>query len=159
MGIAAGIYDSGYEAIIAMLLANFLAQLAKFFRDWRRRGHSHVPVLFSTGGMPSSHSSTVTGLSTSIGLIAGWDSPAFAVATCFAFITMFDAAGLRQSASRQAQALNQIVRELLAPDHNLNRQTLKEFLGHTPREVLAGGMLGILVSLTVRGVLVLLGGD
>jgi len=153
MNIATRVYGSGYEAIIAMLLANFLAQVIKFIRDWRSRGHAHVPMLFSTGGMPSSHSSTVTGLSTSIGMIAGWDSPIFAVAVCFAFITMFDAAGLRQSASLQAQALNQIVRELLAPDHNLNRRKLKEFLGHTPREVLVGGMLGIAVSLCVRGCL------
>jgi uncharacterized protein len=154
MNIAARIHGTGYEAIIAMLLANFLAQLIKFFRDWRSRGHAHIPILFSTGGMPSSHSSTVTSLSTSIGLIAGWDSPVFAVAVCLAFIIMFDAAGLRQSASLQAQALNQIVRELMAPDHNLNRRKLKEFLGHTPREVLAGGMLGIVVSLGVRGYLI-----
>ncbi|MBC8422647.1 divergent PAP2 family protein [bacterium] len=156
MTIADRILGTGYEAIIAMLLANFLAQFIKFIRDWPRRGHAHIPMLFSTGGMPSSHSSTVTGLSTSIGMIAGWDSPTFAVAVCFAFITMFDAAGLRQSASLQAQALNQIVRELLAPDHNLNHRKLKEFLGHTPREVLAGGLLGIVVSLCVRGGLVLM---
>ena len=158
MNLAAGIRDTGYEAIIVMLLANFLAQLLKFLSDWRRRGHAHIPVLFATGGMPSSHSSTVTALSTSVGLIAGWDSPAFAVAVCFAFITMFDAAGLRQSASLQAQALNQVIRELLAPEHHLNRRKLKELLGHTPREVLAGALLGIAISLAFRGVLILLAG-
>ncbi len=156
MPLAARIHDTGLEAIIAMLLANFLAQFIKFVRDWRRRGEAHVPVLFSTGGMPSSHSSTVTALTVTIGMIAGWTSPVFAVAGCFAFITMFDAAGLRQSAGRQAQALNLMIRELLAPDHTLNRERLKEFLGHTPREVIAGAALGVGVSLGLRGLLCLL---
>jgi len=150
---AASLRNTGYEAIIAMLVANFLAQMWKYSVDWRRRGEPNLPILFSTGGMPSSHSSTVTALSTSIGLVAGWESPAFAVAACFAFITMFDAAGLRRSASLQAMALNQIMRELLAPDHNLNRRKLKELLGHTPLEVMVGAALGVLVALTLRWLL------
>ncbi len=64
MNPAQYILDTGYEAIIAMLVANFLAQLLKFLGDWRRRGEIHIPTLFATGGMPSSHSSTVTALST-----------------------------------------------------------------------------------------------
>lgn len=153
MNPAAAVRNTGFEAIIAMFVANFLAQLWKFLTDWRRRGEPDLPVLFATGGMPSSHSSTVTALSTSVGLVGGWDSPAFAVAACFAFITMYDAAGLRRSASLQAQALNQIIRELLAPDHSLNRRKLKELLGHTPREVLVGAALGVVVSLGLRGLL------
>lgn len=156
MALAATIYDTGLEAVIAMLRANFLAQFIKFACDWRRRGEAHLPILFSTGGMPSSHSSTVTALTTSIGMTDGWTSPVTAVAGCYAMITMFDAAGLRQSAGRQAQALNLMVRELLAPDHTLNRERLKEFLGHTPREVIAGAALGVAISLAVRGVLLLL---
>jgi len=153
MSPADHILGTGYEAIIAMFLANALAQLIKFQSDWRRRGEAHLPILFATGGMPSSHSSTVTALATSVGLVSGWDSSTFALALCFAFITMYDAAGLRRSASLQAQALNQIIRELLSPNHNLNRRKLKELLGHTPREVLAGAALGILLSLAIRGLL------
>jgi len=154
----AALRNTGYEAIVSMLLANFLAQFWKYLVDWRRHGESNLSVLFSTGGMPSSHSSTVTALGTSVGLVAGWESPAFAVAACFAFITMFDAAGLRRSASLQAMALNQIIRELLAPDHNLNRRKLKELLGHTPREVLVGAALGVAVALGLHALLTLAAG-
>jgi uncharacterized protein len=63
---------------------------------------------------------------------------------------MFDAAGLRRSASLQAMALNQIMRELFAPDHTLNRKRLKEFLGHTPREVMVGALLGVVISLLIH---------
>lgn len=158
MNAIAAIRDTGYEAIIALVIANVVAQLIKFARDWRRYRRPNFDLLVATGGMPSSHSSTVTALGVSVGLVAGWDSPVFAVAACFALVTMFDAAGLRRSASLQAQALNVIVRELLAPDHRLNRHKLKEFLGHTPREVLAGAVLGAGVSLGLRGLLVLLNG-
>lgn len=155
MVLAKSILDTGYEAIISAMIANFLAQLIKFWRDWRKHDQMNLSILFSTGGMPSSHSSGVTGLTTSVGLISGWNSPIFAVSFCYAMITMFDAAGLRRSASLQAMALNQIMREFFAPDHTLNRHKLKEFLGHTPREVLAGAVLGILISLLLRWGLVL----
>ncbi|MDO9695196.1 MAG: divergent PAP2 family protein [Candidatus Latescibacteria bacterium] len=158
MSVTAAIHNTGYEAIIALVIANATAQLIKFVRDWRRYRRPNFDLLVATGGMPSSHSSTVTALSTSVGLVAGWDSPVFAVAICFAFLTMFDAAGLRHSASLQAQALNVIVRELLAPDHRLNHYKLKELLGHTSREVLAGAVLGVGVSLGLRRLLVLFGG-
>lgn len=154
----AAIQHTGYEAIVALVVANTSAQLIKFVRDWHKLGRPNFDLLVATGGMPSSHSSTVTALATSIGLVAGWGSPVFAVAACFASVTMFDAAGLRRSASLQAQALNVIVRELLAPDHRLNHTKLKEFLGHTPREVLAGAVLGVGVSLGLRWLLVRLGG-
>jgi len=156
--IIGAIHDSGLEALVALVIANVVAQLIKFVRDWRRYRRPNFDLLVATGGMPSSHSSTVTALGVSVGFVAGWDSPVFAVATCFALVTMFDAAGLRRSASLQAQALNVIVRELLAPDHRLNRHKLKEFLGHTPREVLAGAVLGAGVSLGLRWLLVRFGG-
>lgn len=154
----ADLRNTGYEALVALVVANFIAQAIKFGVDWRRHGRMNLDLLVATGGMPSSHSSTVTALSTSVGLISGWDSPIFAVAVCLALIIMFDAAGLRRSASLQAQALNVIVHELLAPDHRLNHNKLKEFLGHTPREVIAGALLGVAVSLGLRWLLNGLGG-
>jgi len=154
MNLAAKILGTGFEALIALTLANSIAQYIKFFRDWRRYGRSNLALLFSTGGMPSSHSSTVTALTTSLGLAAGWSSPVFALSACFATITMFDAAGLRRAASMQAQALNEIIRELLAPDHRLSHNKLKELLGHTPKEVLVGAVLGVAVSLALHWVLV-----
>jgi uncharacterized protein len=150
MSLAQSILNTGFEAIISAMVANFLAQFIKFVKDWRKHRQMNLSVLFSTGGMPSSHSSGVTGLTTSVGLISGWNSPIFAVSFCYAVITMFDAAGLRRSASLQAMALNQIMRELFAPDHTLNRKRLKEFLGHTPREVMVGALLGVVISLLIH---------
>lgn len=147
------ILNTGSEAIIALLAANFMAQYYKYVRYRLRTGRWNLSILFTTGGMPSSHSATVMALSTSVGLVAGWSSPIFAVAACFTFITMYDAAGLRRAAGLQAQALNEIIRELLAPDHRLNHAKLKELLGHTPREVLGGAVMGVVVSLALRGLL------
>ncbi len=154
--MAARILNTGFEAIIALLAANFLAQYYKYAHARIKTGQWNISVLYTTGGMPSSHSSTVTALSTSVGLVAGWDTPVFAVALCFTFITMYDAAGLRRAAGLQAQALNQVVKELLAPEHRLNHEKLKELLGHTPREVIGGAVLGVAVSLALRGLLLLL---
>ena len=147
MSLAGNILNTGWEAIISGMVANFLAQFIKFARDWRKHSQMNLSVLFSTGGMPSSHSSGVAGLSTSVALVSGFSSPIFAVSLGYAMITMFDAAGLRRSASLQAMALNQIIRELLSPDHRLSATKLKEFLGHTPREVFVGALLGVAFSL------------
>jgi len=149
---------TGYEAISAMLAANLTAQLIKFVHDWRKHRRPNLALLVATGGMPSSHSSTVAALTVSTGLVAGWGSPVFAVAFCFAGIVMFDAAGLRRAASEQARVLNEMVQELLAPDHRFHMHRLKEFLGHTPREVLAGAMLGIAMSFGFHYFLLLLAG-
>ncbi len=147
------IAGTGLEAVVAMIAANAAAQLVKFFRDWRKHGRPNLTLLVATGGMPSSHSATVAALTTSVGLVAGWTSPCFAVAFCFAGIVMYDAAGLRRAASEQARVLNEVVQELLSPHHHLNMRKLKEFLGHTPREVLAGAVLGIAWSVGLHWLL------
>ena len=99
----------------------------------------------STGGMPSAHSATVTGLATSLGLTQGWDAPITALASVFAIITMFDAATVRHAAGLQAQVLNEIVEEL-RKERRLRAAKLKELLGHTRTEVLAGFLWGIAFS-------------
>ena len=144
---------TGLEAVAAMIAANLTAQLVKFLRDWRKHRRPNLTLLVATGGMPSSHSATVAALTTSVGLVAGWEAPVFAVAFCFAGIVMYDAAGLRRAASEQARVLNEIVEELLAPQHHLNVNKLKEFLGHTPREVLAGALLGVGLSVGLHWLL------
>ena len=99
----------------------------------------------STGGMPSAHTATVCGLATSTGLSAGFDSPAFAVAAVFALITMFDASTVRYAAGQQARVLNEIIAEV-QKDHRIRTAKLKELLGHTRLEVVAGMALGIALS-------------
>lgn len=140
------IYNTGYEVLISLLLANIVAQWLKVIVNAMLQRKFDFQLLISTGGMPSSHSSTVTAMSFSVGLINGFDSTIFAVTVCVAVIVMYDAAGVRRAASRQAKALNSLVNELLAPEHHLNKEKLKEFLGHTPIEVFAGAGLGILIS-------------
>ena len=104
--------------------------------------------MVSTGGMPSAHSATVSGIATSVGLGQGFDSAAFAVAMCLALIVMFDASTVRRAAGQQAKLLNEMVDELLR-EHRLSEIKLKELLGHTRLEVVMGAITGALVALKV----------
>ncbi len=141
------IYDNGYEVIIAAVIANTIAQWIKIIRYGFKRKKMNYAIMFATGGMPSSHTSTVVAMAASVGLIDGFDSTLFAVAALFASVVMFDAAGLRRNAGRQAVVLNQIISEMLSPEHRLSKERLKEFLGHSPTEIFAGALLGIAISL------------
>jgi len=149
--------STGYEIIFAILLANITAQVTKLIGYAFRKKTFNFSVLLSMGGMPSSHSASVTAMATSIGLIEGWNSTFFAIAVCLAFIVMVDAAGLRQNAGKQATVLNQIIKELLAPEHRLNKEKLIELLGHTPNQVLIGAFWGISISLLLRKLILLSG--
>ncbi|RAL26971.1 divergent PAP2 family protein [Thermoflavimicrobium daqui] len=115
--------------------------------------------LLNSGGMPSSHTSAVTSLATSIGLIEGWNSTSFAIATIFAVITMYDATGVRRHAGIQAQVINQLAEDFTTLLHEIrqlklnekplgkSRIKLKEILGHKPIEVFIGLWFGILIAL------------
>ncbi|BFH75793.1 divergent PAP2 family protein [Thermus thermophilus] len=130
------------------LLANLLAQTLKLFLYYRLEGRFQWERFLETGGMPSSHSATVSALAVSVGLREGFDSPLFAVAAVFALIVMYDATGIRRAAGLHAQLLNQLMEELgqvirLGPQ----RGPLKELLGHTYLEVAVGALIGGLVAL------------
>lgn len=99
--------------------------------------------IMGTGGMPSSHSSFTMALSFSIGKYHGFDSPLFAIALIFSFVTMYDAQGIRRAAGKHAEILNNLILEHKMPDVG----ELKELLGHTPLEVAAGAMLGLAIGL------------
>ncbi len=103
-------------------------------------------IFATTGGMPSSHSAGVVGLSTSVGLITGFDSISFAIATGYALIVMYDAAGLRRASGKMAVCLNRIMDDFYKHDVQSVGGKLKELLGHTPIEVFAGATLGILYA-------------
>ena len=100
--------------------------------------------------MPSSHSATVIAMATSIGLIEGFNSTLFALSLCVSFIVMYDAAGIRRSASKQAAVINQIIKVITKDIPSLSTKRLKELLGHSPIEVIAGAVWGIIVSFSVR---------
>ena len=97
--------------------------------------------------MPSSHSSLVATLTTFIALTEGAATPVFGLALIFAFVTIYDACGVRYAAGQQAKILNQILLNLATDDPKVRDARLKEFLGHTKVEVIAGCILGIFIAL------------
>jgi len=102
-------------------------------------------LLTSASGMPSSHSAMVCALATGIAIRDGSASSIFVVAFVLAVIVMYDAAGVRRAASIQARILNQIIDELFQ-GHPISETRLRELLGHTPVEVLAGAALGVALA-------------
>jgi acid phosphatase family membrane protein YuiD len=96
--------------------------------------------------MPSSHSAIVMALTAAVGKYSGLASPEFAIALIFSVVVMYDAAGLRRAAGRQAAVLNRLVDDLMHM-RGVEEQKLRELLGHTPVEVLVGAVLGIAVGL------------
>jgi uncharacterized protein len=135
------------QILMVALLACITAQGLKLAIDLIRTRKLNITYLLSTGGMPSAHSALVGALATSVGLTKGWSSAEFAIACLFAIIVMYDAAGVRQAAGKQAKILNQLIDELFQEEHNLNEERLKELLGHTPFQVLVGLGLGISIAM------------
>lgn len=137
------ITNTGYEALSAGVLAAFFAQVIKFFIFTIKSRKINFKIFTTTGGMPSSHSAGVMGLATSVGLIEGFDSIAFAIAIGFALITMYDAAGVRRAAGKTAACLNRMMDDFYKHDVQAIGGKLKELLGHTPFEVIMGALFGI----------------
>ena len=135
------------QILMVALLACVTAQGLKLIIDLVRSRRLNVTYLMSPGGMPSAHSALVGALATSVGSLKGWSSAEFAIARLFAIIVMYDAAGVRQAAGKQAKILNQLIDELFQEKHNLNEERLKELLGHTPFQVLVGLSLGISIAM------------
>ena len=123
-----------------------IAQTAKVIIYSIREHRLNLRVLAVTGGMPSSHSAIVMGMTTAVGKYAGINSAAFAIALIFSFVVMYDAAGLRRAAGRQAAILNRLVEDLVNM-RGVQEAKLRELLGHTPVEVLVGAVLGVAAGL------------
>ncbi|MBO8430963.1 divergent PAP2 family protein [Spirochaetes bacterium] len=140
------IANTGIEAIFSGLMAAFFAQLIKFIIFTIKSKKINFKIFTTTGGMPSSHSAGVMGLSTSVGLIKGFDSIVFAIALGYALITMYDAAGVRRAAGKTAACLNRMMEDFYKHDVQAIGGKLKELLGHTPLEVIMGAIFGILFA-------------
>ncbi len=126
------------------ILSCILAQAIKIFTSGDKRIDFRRAV--SSGGMPSSHSSFVTCLATMVGIKNGFDSDIFAATLVFALIIMYDAAGVRLAVGRQAAILNQIVLDL-QNKKQIEQKKLKELVGHTPKQVIVGAIMGILIGI------------
>lgn len=133
------------KAFIAGLIAWSLAQVIKIPLDFFRTRRWNWALLFTTGGMPSSHSSLMTATTLAIGLYHGFDHPAFALGVAITMIVTYDAAGVRQQAGIHAQRINVLFDELLH-GHPINQRDLREVIGHTPLEVAGGILLGLIVA-------------
>jgi acid phosphatase family membrane protein YuiD len=139
--------------LVLALGSSIAAQLTKFFVTLGRDGSVNFKRLVELGGMPSAHSASGAALSTGVALEQGVGSPLFGVTAFFSLITMYDAAGIRRSAGRQAEVLNRIVDDLQVTGR-VREERLLELLGHTPFEVLAGAALGIAFAIVGGKVLI-----
>lgn len=136
--------------LVASFIAWAIAQLTKTVYELIRYRELRLNRLVSSGGMPSSHSALVMGLATATGRIAGFESAAFAISLVLAVIVMYDAAGVRRAVSVQARILNQMIDEAFQGKPFAEKR-LRELIGHTPTQVIVGGLLGIGVALLVTG--------
>jgi uncharacterized protein len=136
-------------ALVIALLTLLSAQLLKFVGTWLVRRRVDFTRLTGMGGMPSAHAASVSALSTSVALEAGWDSTEFGVVAFISLLIIYDAAGIRQAASRQAQLLNQMLEDLKT-QHTIRGERLVERLGHTYAEVFVGATYGVLLALLLH---------
>lgn len=137
----------GNNILDVVVVAWFVAQAYKVISTLFVDRKMALKRFVETGGMPSSHASTVSALTTSVGIVYGVASSLFAVTLIFAVIVIHDAAGIRRAAGNQARALNRLEATLskLFEEH-FNDERLKELLGHTKVEVFAGTLLGIAIA-------------
>ena len=140
------ISGNGYEVIFCGVVAAVTAQVLKLFTFAFVNKKFNFKIFTTTGGMPSSHSAGVMSVATSVGLIAGFNSLFFAIALAQALITIYDAAGIRRAAGKQAACLNKIMDDFYKHDVTAIGGKLKELLGHTPFEVFVGSALGIVLA-------------
>ena len=131
--------------LLTALVGLVLAQILKVFFDYWRTKSWQRALLFSTGGMPSSHSSLAVSLAVSVGMHEGFETPLFAICAVLALVVMHDAQGIRRAAGKQAEAINFLFSKLENQGITLDKK-LKELLGHRPIEVMAGGILGLIVA-------------
>lgn len=143
---------SSLYPLVTALLSNILAQVLKMVVYYYRTGKWDFHWVIASGGFPSSHSSTVTALSLSIGIQEGFDSAIFAVTTIFSFIVMYDACHVRYYSGKNIELTQQLVKDLremtgLHFDDPIYQEKLKNVLGHKFVEVIGGFVVGLAVPL------------
>ena len=135
-----------YRFLIVPITVWFCIQVFKVIWDLVATHKFNFKRILGAGGMPSSHSAVVTSIATMIGKTQGIDSPIFALAMFFAFVVMYDAAGVRRAAGKQAKLLNKLV-ETPGLSNIQVQEKLVEVLGHTPMQVIVGAAIGVIVGL------------
>ena len=136
--------------LISAVTATLAAQVLKVILVLLTERRWAFDRMLETGGMPSSHSATVTALAVTIGMVQGFDSTIFALAIVFAGIVMYDASGIRRAAGMHAQLINDLVQELAHLfDEGFQPTALKTLLGHTYPQVVVGSLLGGVTGLLI----------
>ncbi len=142
------------NALLISVTAWTIAQLFKLVVGLVREKRLDLRFFVRSGGIASAHTALVTALATSVAIMEGLNSVAFAIAVVFAVVVMYDAAGVRLSVSRQSVILNRIVKELRERRPGELEHDLREFIGHTPVQVFIGAAVGISTAwlwLTIGG--------
>jgi acid phosphatase family membrane protein YuiD len=127
---------------LAWLVAQVLKMVLVLIRD-RKFDFSR---LVGAGGMPSSHSALMCAMTVCIFRTYGFSSPISAVSIVITLVVMYDASGVRRAAGKQAKILNILLEKWNEDDGKLREERLKELLGHTPLEVFAGALLGVVIG-------------
>jgi len=130
--------SAGASWLTAQILKVIIFSVLERRLHWRK--------LLETGGLPSAHSALVTGLCLGVGLHEGFESPVFAIALVLALIVMYDAMNLRAEAGKHADLLNELLLLSVIKEAYKEREKLKELLGHTPFEVIAGILIGVMMA-------------
>ncbi len=133
------------ECIWIPVIIWFIVQCLKVIGDLITNKKLNIKRFVGAGGMPSSHSALVTSLATVIACKHGFESTEFALSVMFACVVMYDAAGVRRAAGKQAQVLNQIIENWGKKEINI-QEKLTELLGHTPLQVFVGALLGVVLA-------------
>ena len=135
---------------VSAVLGWFIAQVLKTIIHMFLTKQFVAERMIGSGGMPSSHSATVCALATATGMVYGGGSFEFAIAVILAIIVMHDAMGVRRETGIQAKVINEMLEIFTNMGKKMSpEEKLKEFVGHTPLQVLAGGILGILIAVMV----------
>jgi len=129
------------------LTAWFVAQIIKVPTYYRVEKRINWKRALEAGGMPSSHTATTLAVTLLIGATEGFDSAIFALGLAFCIVVMYDATGVRRETGKQGAVINEILRKVLIDGKPISDDEFKELVGHSPLEVTAGAILGILVAL------------
>lgn len=136
------------QVLAAALLGWFFGQFLKVPFEYLVKRRWNWALWFSSGGMPSSHSSLMVSTTLAIGLYHGFGTPLFALAFAVSMVVIYDATGVRRQAGFHAQKINILVEELFH-GRPIPQERLIEVLGHTPRQVLGGMALGVVIALSL----------
>ena len=149
------LWDIVFNPILSVsMLAWVLAQGTKILLAFLLGRKVSIWMFMQSGGFPSAHSALVSAMTIQVGQIVGWEEPLFAVTLIMAFIIMHDAAGVRRAAGEHAYLINEMIDRLdlahIRKDGKKGKkeaERLKELIGHTPFEVCAGAVVGIVMAI------------